>query len=157
MEVLLFSMLEDKKKLFKNNYIQLATCDFKIEQDCSILTPLFLIGKEKCPEYYKVNYCYIPEWGRYYFVDEVVTCKGGLLQFQCSVDCLNTYRTEIAGITTLIERQESIKNMSINDNEFLTYNKRDIVYKSFPSSVFSAGSMADGVNCIALTVTGGDV
>ena len=157
MEVLLFSMLEDRKKLRKSNYIQLASCDFKIEQDCSILKPMLYIGKEKCPDYYRVNYCYVPAWSRYYFVDDVTACKGGLLQFDCTVDVLNTYVNSIAGITTLIDRQENRKNMAINDSEFLTNNNRDIVYKAFTSSVFSAGSMSDGVNCIALTVTGGNV
>ena len=157
MNVIMFSMLEERKKLNKRNYIQVGAVDFKLEQDCSILKPVLYIKKESFPNYVKANYCYISEWGRYYFIDDPVTCKGGFLQIQCSVDVMNTYKNEINGITTLIDRQENIKNMSISDNEFLANNKRDIVYKSFGGSVFSAGNMADGVNCIALTVTGGDL
>ena len=157
MIVIMFTMLEERKKLNKTNYLQVGEVNFKIEQDCSILKPVLFIKKESFPNYIKANYCYIPEWGRYYFIDDPVTCTGGFLRLQCSVDVMNTYRNEICGITTLIDRQENVKNMAINDNEFIANNKRDIVYKSFGNSVFNVGSMADGVNCIALTVTGGDV
>lgn len=63
-------------------------CTFKDNID--ILNPVLLIKN-----YTGGNYCYILDFERYYFIDDVSLLKGGVYQLHCSVDVLQSYATEL--------------------------------------------------------------
>lgn len=63
-------------------------CTFK--DDIDILNPVLLIKN-----YTGGNYCYILDFDRYYFIDDVGLLKGGVYQLHCSVDVLQSYATEL--------------------------------------------------------------
>lgn len=63
-------------------------CTFK--DDIDILNPVLLIRN-----YTGGNYCYILDFDRYYFIDDVRILKGGVYQLHCSVDVLQSYAAEL--------------------------------------------------------------
>ena len=63
-------------------------CTFK--DDIDILNPILLIRN-----YTGGNYCYILDFDRYYFIDDVRLLKGGVYQLHCSVDVLQSYAAEL--------------------------------------------------------------
>lgn len=63
-------------------------CTFK--DDIDILNPVLLIKN-----YTGGNYCYILDFDRYYFINDVGLLKGGVYQLHCSVDVLQSYATEL--------------------------------------------------------------
>lgn len=64
------------------------SCTFK--DDIDILNPVLLVKN-----YSGGNYCYISDFKRYYYIDDVGLLKGGVYQLHCSVDVLKTYATEL--------------------------------------------------------------
>jgi len=64
--------------------------DFNLKSDNSILQPILVLKN-----YVKGNYCYIDEFNRYYFINDVRLLTGGLYELHLDVDVLMTYKTEI--------------------------------------------------------------
>lgn len=52
------------------------------------------------------NYMYIQEFGRYYFIDDIMVAITGLYQISASVDPLMSFRLQISGLTCYIARNE---------------------------------------------------
>ena len=63
-------------------------CKFK--DDIDILNPTLLIKN-----YTGGNYCYISDFERYYYIDDVGLLKGGVYQLHCSVDVLKSYADDL--------------------------------------------------------------
>lgn len=155
MKVVFYSCLDDRRKKNKTRKNIIATVTVSMESGSSIYKPVLVIQKESLANFSSCNYCYIMDYDRYYFIEDIVTKRGGLLTISCSCDVLMSFKDEINGLTTLIVRNEFDKDMTIQDSEFITKVQRDITYKNFGTSPFSLNSMNNGVNCIALTVNGG--
>lgn len=74
-----------------NKKIELVSelnCTFK--DDIDILNPVLLVKN-----YTGGNYCYISDFERYYYIDDVGLLKGGVYQLHCSVDVLKSYADEL--------------------------------------------------------------
>lgn len=63
-------------------------CKFK--DDIDILNPALLVKNYKGG-----NYCYISDFERYYYIDDVGLLKGGVYQLHCSVDVLKSYADDL--------------------------------------------------------------
>ena len=64
--------------------------DFNLKVDNSILQPILILKNYKGG-----NYCYIDEFKRYYFINDVRLLNGGLYELNLNVDVLMTYKNEI--------------------------------------------------------------
>lgn len=121
--------------------------DFKIKENVNILKPIILLSNSKA---LGCNYVYIKKFKRYYFVDNITVLSDGLIQLECSVDVLYTYKDNILAMTTFIERQESDYSPYVVDNEVVTQCKREVRYQILGGLPEASGSY------IALTVSGGN-
>ena len=63
-------------------------CTFK--DDIDILNPALLVKK-----YTGGNYCYVSDFDRYYYIDDVRILKRGVYQLFCSVDVLKSYAEDL--------------------------------------------------------------
>lgn len=64
-----------------------------LTDECSIINPSIIVQLEQCPS--AINYCYINEFGRYYFINNWVW-KNGRWFAELNCDVLATYRNTIA-------------------------------------------------------------
>lgn len=78
------------------------------------------------------NYCYIPDFGRYYYITDITAVRNGVWDVKLRCDALMSYRTQIRGLTAVVERQETAYNAYLNDPEFILLNKKRIQTKEFP-------------------------
>lgn len=60
------------------------------------------------------NYCYIPDFNRYYFISEW-TFHNGIWTATCSIDVLGTYKDTISNYQGFVERASEGYNTLIND------------------------------------------
>ena len=65
-------------------------CTFR--DDIDILSPVLLVKN-----YTGGNYCYISDFDRYYYIEDVGLLKGGVYQLHCAVDVLKSYAVELEG------------------------------------------------------------
>lgn len=52
----------------------------------------------------KSNYCYIEEWGRYYWIDEVTSYRNNLWILKLTIDVLMSYNKEIKELSGVVSR-----------------------------------------------------
>ena len=79
-----------------------------------------------------INYAYIPDFNRYYFVTNVTCVRNNLWRISFHVDVLYTYRTQIRKNHAIIERNENKYDLKLNDGLFKTQQNPRIAQFSFP-------------------------
>lgn len=87
-----------------------------LKDDCSILNPVFDCAGVSDD----VNYIYASDFGRYYFVTDVVHITNDRIQIHCAVDVLATYKTAIGSTTAFIERSSQVDLMLPDSNVVAT-------------------------------------
>lgn len=137
------------------SYVVIKTLGCEVKTPCSMYKPRLLIKKDLLGDISTINYCYISDFGRYYFVTETTLENGGIIEIMLECDVLMSFREEINGITTLVTRQEMQKDVEIIDNEMLVQNKRTVQHKIFSNTPFDLGAISENNNCICVTVSGG--
>lgn len=79
------------------------------------------------------NYMTIPQFGRSYFVDDIISTGNNRFEIHAHVDVLTTYKNEIRACTGIIARQEFDWNLYVDDGVFKIYSNRILDIKKFPS------------------------
>ena len=95
------------------------TYDCKLKEDTSIIEPSILIVKEAAQNYtdlLKYNYAYISDFGRYYFVRNVISVSNVLVEFILEVDSLASFKTEIGSANEYVLRSASSYDGDITDD-----------------------------------------
>ena len=85
--------------------------DVYLKEDTSIINPTFDCASVAM----NANYIYCSDFGRYYFVRDVVRAGAGRVLLQCEVDTLATYKTVIGGLSAYVEYTSSSTNTDITD------------------------------------------
>lgn len=111
-----------------------------LRESCSILNPTITIQGVSASAIKNVNYMYISDFSRYYYVDNITSLKNDLWEISGHVDVLETYSSQILSNPAVIARQESQYNLYLDDGQFRTYATPDIIVKRFPNSFPKSGS-----------------
>lgn len=129
MNITLYSNSSDNNVVTKN-LSQIASLSGSLRNESGIMSPSILIEGT----YPSANYCYISDWGRYYFIEEMISVRNNLSEIRCRIDTLMTYAQQIRGLTAIIKKQENDYNLYINDGSFMTYANDKVFTKGFPGS-----------------------
>lgn len=144
--MILYSTISDEKSVNKVLNKLADITSFKMKNAVDILKPVVLLSNENALH---CNYVYIKKFKRYYFVRSITALNDDVVQLECEIDVLYTYRQGIMNLSTFVERQEFNYSPYVVDNEIVTQCKREVRY-----SIIGNLPQADG-NYIALTVSGG--
>lgn len=117
-----------------------------LRQTFDVLRPTVTLRKQPRPTF---NYCYIPDLGRYYFVDRVSFEGNNTYELSLLVDVLQTYKDEIKNATGNITRR---------DNPDKYVSNRNTVYSRVPHFVKSEfsnkGLLNDSGTMVMVTIKG---
>ncbi len=80
-----------------------------------------------------INYAYITEFHRFYFVNNIDYIRNNLWRLSMHVDVLTTYKSEIRDNYAIIERNEKEYDLKLNDGLFQTQQNPRITQYPFPS------------------------
>lgn len=108
-----------------------------LRNECSIETPEFMIEAVD-PILY--NYCYIPSFGRYYFIENVDSVRTNLWRVHCRVDVLMSFKDAILNLNVIIS-----DDTSPDDEQYMSGDvwattvktKTDVI--NFPSGLLDSG------------------
>lgn len=152
MKLYLYKNTSDRRKVGKDLTLVETLDNVLFKENTDILHPVFTFRKDSEENWKNFNYCML-QWGsmtkRYYFIKNIVVEPGGIISISCEVDVLETYKTYIRGLYTIVSRQEYICNKSIRDEQMIIPLNRVIDSVEFEDSVGDGG---DG--SIILTVSG---
>lgn len=82
-----------------------------------------------------VNYVYIPEYNRYYFVTDIINLTGGRYEIHCKVDVLMSFKNDILNLSCIVDKQSSKDNanMYLDDGSFVVQSKEFVDTINFPN------------------------
>ena len=103
-----------------------------LKEQTSIIDPVIKIQADLSALKY-CNYMYIAEFGRYYFVNDIKSVTGSIIEVSGHVDVLSTYAQQIRSNTAITRRQENNWNLYLNDGTFRVYQDPKVITKAFPS------------------------
>ena len=83
------------------------------------------------------NYMYISDFGRYYFITSIAVIRNDVYRVSAHVDVLSTYKSQVRSLSAIIARQETLANHYLDDAEFKTLNKSEVVTKRFSGGAFT--------------------
>ena len=106
-----------------------------LKENTSILYPKIIIATSDNITGY--NYMHISEFGRWYFIDDIISLNDGRWEVSAHVDVLSTYETSIKSNTAVIKRQEEQYNLYLDDPDFHVLNYERIQTKKFPINSFN--------------------
>lgn len=154
MDVTLYTNSSDKRYLNKSLTSYGSYSGLTIKDSMDILTPTFIIGNfgsVAADIMGFVNYCYIPNLSRYYYITDKKLLTGTRIQFTCLVDPLYTYRNAILNCNGTAVRNENQSFSYIVDDQVPVESYLTVKYLAI-SDLFDNKTV--GTNFI-LNVAGG--
>ena len=109
MTAILYNNVSDSRKVNKN-LTELSTINITLYLDTNVETPVFKVKNF----INNANYMYVPDLHRYYYINNY-TLSNQCVYLHCTVDVLETYKTEILNSECLISRSENDYNDNIVD------------------------------------------
>lgn len=106
-----------------------GTFVFSFKDESSVFNPQVLIANGSSLA--DVNYAFISEFGRYYYVTEIVLVRADLYLLKLHTDVLMTWKSQIRNCNAVLKRQELAYNLYLDDPEFKVYNNERIEIRNF--------------------------
>ena len=139
MEVILYKNSSENNVIGKS-LAQIKRVECNLKNDVSVIKPTLIL-------YYTANlldsnYCYIPKFNRYYFIDEIVPITADRCIVKCRVDVLESFKDNILNLDCIVDKQEKeiASNKYINDGSFVTTSKQFNRMIEFPNGFNETGS-----------------
>ena len=133
------------KNLSENNVIgktltQIKSVEANLKNDVSVINPTLVLNYTA--NILDSNYCFIPKFNRYYFIDEIVPITGDRCIVKCRVDVLESFKEDIKSLTVILDKAQSIykSNKYLDDGSFIVENKDFNTIHNFPNGFNEEGT-----------------
>ena len=132
MNISLYKTNSEKNVVYKTltNEVNFSNVTFK--NSTEILNPVITLSTAIDVESY--NYCYIPEYNRYYYISNIVSVVNGLWSLNLSVDVLMSFKQHFSKFDVILKRSQTVYNKYINDGEIITEADNIISTVKFPQT-----------------------
>lgn len=146
MEIKLYKTSSPRKKLVKE-LSDGITLVGTLRAQSSVMSPTFTVQDTAVVGY---NYCYIPDFGRWYYINGIDILRSNLYELTLGIDVLMTYAAEIRNNTAIIDRTESgtTANVYIDNGTFVNTSKLETATYNF------SGGFNDTPEYILITAGG---
>ena len=153
----LYRTPSDERMINKKLNEKFSFDKINLKQDCSITHPVFILGKTSSSEpmdtvgwWRKFNYCFCSNLDRYYFIRNVIYLKTGLVELQCDVDPLMSFKDDILNSTQLVTRQENKQQKYLPDQSLP-------IHSQVKNEIRQFGNNIGGVESTIILITSGKV
>ena len=152
MTVKLFNNKSDKRNLIKN-ITEIKTVTATAKGDISVISPVLILNFTDMTD---INYCYISELKRYYYIKNFTYLTGKRIQLNLEIDVLMSYADEIRALKVNVLRYSGIRPTYISDGRIPLYsNTRQYVIK-FPDNIFNKKKKKETDKNFLLNIAGGE-
>ena len=115
-----------------------TTFEGRLRGECNIKNPVIDIASNgNIPSF---NYAYIPEFDRYYFIDNIASIRNGIWSIEMTCDVLMSFRTDILNSYAVInhtQQTDITEYMNSDIWKTLVKDKTDII--NFPNGLLETG------------------
>ena len=121
MEIKLVKTSTPRKKLVKELTDEITLVG-TLRAQSSVMAPTFTVQDTTVIGY---NYCYIPDFGRYYYINGINALRANLFELSLGIDVLMTYAEAIRKNYAIVDKVQSFGAAYnyINDGSFINTNR----------------------------------
>ena len=138
-------------KYWKDGTGEILTIEGSLLYNQSISNPKLIIKGDIRP----YNYCYIAEFGRFYYISDITVNESDIQTITLTVDVLQSFKSYIENCNGLVERQRTKTNKYFNDSMMWTQNNKNIVPLHFLGGDYTPSLFDRTNNCYVITLAGG--
>lgn len=123
LSIMLYFNNAETNKVDKTANLELyKTLGGTLREKTDIIRPVInIVHKGFIP---RVNYAYIPQFNRYYYINNIASINNEIYELSLSVDVLMTYKEDIKKLEAYVTRNEFTFNNLINDEKLpVSYDK----------------------------------
>lgn len=136
MEIALCVNNSEKNKIGKS-LSNLNVFSGSLKDETSVINPVVIMELENPTGF---NYAYIPEFARYYFIDNIVSVRTGLWKISMKVDVLESFKNSILGISVILSDSTTTgKEEYLPGNVWKSKVKELTDIINFPSGLSDSG------------------
>ena len=128
-DIVLMNNQEELNKISKSP-VTVMTLNGTLREETDIIDPA--INVEYAGTLTNVNYMYIQEFNRYYFITKIESIRTNLWRIYGHCDVLKTYSDAILGTPCVVARSENRYNLYLNDSAFKAYSNPRLQIAKFP-------------------------
>ena len=123
MEISFYNNVSEKEKIGKTLKNKTTLTGF-LKQATSVINPVITIEIEN-PS--KFNYCHIPQFHRYYFINDMINVRNNIWEIHMNVDVLESFKTQIKANKAIVEKSEQTasSNEYFNDGSTFYHDSRE--------------------------------
>lgn len=133
MDILLYTNNSDSNVLNKDIVLQEQLVCYANKENIDILSPVIFLSYIDIKAL-NINYCYIKELERYYYIDSYKYEKNHLLKLSLQTDVLMTFKDNILLSSGVVKNTKNIQNYN-SDFEVLDTSTEKII--TFENNLFS--------------------
>lgn len=153
--VINFLKMKSEKNVIGKTWDTTTGAEVKMEgkliYDQSVTEPSLLVYGNMIP----FNYCYIPAFGRFYYVMGVTPKSSQIMEVKLKSDPLQSFKTQILACKAIIERQEKKYNTYLNDSMIWTKQNKSVAVIPFLDDSDHELIFDRDNNSYILTIAGG--
>ena len=103
MQIEFYKNSSEKNKIGKF-LSSVLTLNGNLRDECSITSPSILVEATSLVDY---NYCYIPEFKRYYFISDITSVRNNLWRVSLKCDVLESFKKDILNLSCIVDKQQN--------------------------------------------------
>ncbi len=133
MKICLYRCTAEPNRVNKAAYLSTPfSLDGTLVSDCSVVDPVIELEKTN-PVFYQYNYLYIPDFKRFYFVNDWINLANKIWQLRAHVDVLYTYASEIYSANAIAVKStaSAVSSDEIDDGSYASKVPTEIKTYSF--------------------------
>ena len=142
MKIVLYNNKSDSRVINKT-IVQLNEIDVILKNANNIMSPDIMLQTKTLP--IEANYCYIADFGRYYYINAQRLENGNISRIELTVDVLMSFKSMILSSTVVAERTTNKYNRYLPDI-VPTLAKFNNIYKLFTPPAVGNPFYSDGIN-----------
>ena len=136
MQIKFYKNSSEKNKIGKSLSNEL-TLNGNLRDECSITSPSILVEATSLVNY---NYCYIPEFKRYYFINDVVSVRNNLWRVSLKCDVLESFKKDILNLSCIVDKQQNQSyNNYIDDGSYINRADSFVEIANYQNGFNSSG------------------
>ena len=136
MKIEFYKNSSDKNKIGKF-LSSVLTLNGNLRDECSITSPSILVEATSLVDY---NYCYIPEFKRYYFISDITSVRNNLWRVSLKCDVLESFKKDILNLSCIVDKQQNQSySNNIDDGSYVNRADSFVEIANYQNGFISSG------------------
>ena len=137
MNIIFYNNQSEDNRLIKT-ITQISTGSGTLREPCNMIDPSVLTA---ITDVSNINYAYIADFGRYYFIRRITVEREGVYRIDMHVDVLMSNRTALLNCKGIINSSTTVNaNKYLNSDTWVRTEKDSTTIMRFPSGLSSNGN-----------------